>query len=120
MPVGKDLASRLNRRVRIERPVVDEAFDGAGSGSWAEVATVYAEVRDVAPTREQLDQGVNLATRPARVLMRPRPDVLPSMRLVMGTRLMQIVGGPFEPSHFAIGEAMEFAVEDYSTAGNPA
>lgn len=57
------------------------------------------------------------ATRRSRVRMRFRPDVDATMRFVMGTRVMQITAGPAE-----IGrqDGLEFMVEDYSPAGNPA
>ncbi len=116
--IGKGLASRLNRRVRIERPVTDDAFDGAGSGSWLPVATVWAEVEDMLPSRgERLADGINIALRPARVRMRWRPDVTSAMRLIHGDRVMQIVGGPAELGR---REAIELLVEDYSSAGNAA
>lgn len=108
-------ARKYNRRVRIERPVADESFAGAGSGEWAFVDEVWAEVQDGLPSRgERLAAGINVASRPARVRMRFRDDVTPDMRFVMGARVMQIVAGPAE-----IGrrDAVEFMVEDYSTAG---
>lgn len=117
MAVGNDLASRLNRRVRIERPLTDEALDGAGSGTWAEVATVWAEVQDMPPSRERMADGLNIANRPARIRMRYRSDVTAAMRIVWGSRIMQIVAGPAE---LGFREAIELVAEDYSTAGNPA
>ncbi len=114
----RSLASRLDRRIRIERPVPSSSFDGAGAGSWALVAEVWAEVRDLLPSRgERLADGINVATRPARVRIRYRTDVLPSMRFVVGDRIMQIVAGPAELGR---REALEFVVEDYSTAGSGA
>lgn len=124
------LASRLRDRVRIERPVADDSFGGAGSGSWALVDDVAAEVVDALPSRaERLSSGVNVAARPARVRMRYRTDVTPAMRLVMGAteadgvvdytsaRIMQIVAGP---AMLGRREGTEFMVEDYSSAGNSA
>ncbi|MCU6454348.1 head-tail adaptor protein [Sphingomonas sp. A2-49] len=111
-------AGSLDRRVRIERPVSDDAIDGAGSGAWAPVAIVWASVVDALPSRgERLADGLNVAARPARVRMRYRDDVTAAMRFVLGDRIMQIVAGPAE-----IGrrEAVEFMVEDYSSAGNAA
>lgn len=109
---------RYNRRLRIERPVAGEAFDDAGSGSWSLVGMTWAEVRDTLPSRgERLTEGINLASRPARVRLPFREDVTAAMRFVMGTRVMQIVAGPAEVGH---REAVEFMVEDYSSAGNAA
>lgn len=114
----KSLASRLKDRIRIERPVADGGFDGAGSGSWVLVQdNVAAEVKDMLPSRgERLAIGVNVATRPARVRMRYRTDVNAAMRFVMGERVMQITAGPA----FIEREAVEFMVEEYSPAGNTA
>lgn len=108
----------LNRRIRIERPVADDSFDGAGSGEWARVAEVWASVVDALPSRgERLAEGTNIAARPARVRMRFREDVKPEMRFVLGSRVMQIVSGPAE---LGFREGLEFMVEDYRPAGNSA
>lgn len=114
----KVLSRRLDRRIRIERPVSDDSFAGAGAGSWVLVAEVAAEIKDMLPSRgERLADGINIATRPARVRIRWREGVTPAMRFVMGERIMQIVGGPAELGR---REALEFMVEDYSTAGGGA
>jgi head-tail adaptor len=111
-------AGRLNRTIRIERPVRDDSFDGAGSGQWLPVVTVRAEVVDALPSRgERLADGINVATRPARVRMRYRDDITPDMRIVMGDRVMQIVAGPAE---MGTRHGIELMVEDYSVAGNAA
>ncbi|WP_288935068.1 head-tail adaptor protein [uncultured Sphingomonas sp.] len=109
---------QLNRRVRIERKVKNTSFSGAGSGSWALVAEVWASVLDVLPSRaEQLGEGISIETRPARVRMRFRTDIDSSMRFVMGNRVMQIIAGPAE---VGFREGIEFMVEDFSVAGNGA
>lgn len=109
---------KLDRRVRIERPQADDAFDGAGSGDWALVATVWAQVQDMLPSRgERLANGLNIAARPARVRIRYRAGITSAMRLVMGTRVMQIVSAP---AVLGRNQWLEFMVEDYSTAGNTA
>lgn len=115
---GKGRASRHNRRLVIERPVADDSFDGAGSGVWVKVSGAWAEVQDVLPSRgEKLADGITITNRPARVRMRYRTDVDTSMRLVMGARVMQIISGPAE---IGFREEVEFMVEDYTSAGNPA
>lgn len=108
----------FDKLVRIERPVADDSLDGAGSGSWTLVDEVWMNVQDVLPSRgERLNEGINIATRPARVRMRYRTDITTGMRFVHGARVMQIVAGPAE-----IGrrEQIEYMVEDYSVAGNAA
>jgi head-tail adaptor len=114
---GLDTGS-LRHRIRIEQPVPDDSLDGAGSGSWKLVAEVWASVTDALPSRgERLAEGINVATRPARVRMRFRTDVTAAMRFVLDGRVMQIVAGPAE-----IGwkDGLEFMVEEYGSAGNGA
>jgi head-tail adaptor len=111
-------AKDLRDEITIERAVTSSGFDGAGSGGWEPVDTVWAQVRDMLPSRsERLSGGINVAARPARVRMRHRTDITPSMRFVMGSRIMQIVSGP---AVLGSREGLEFMVEDYSTAGNAA
>jgi SPP1 family predicted phage head-tail adaptor len=116
--VTKLPAGSLNRRVRIDRPVSDDSFTGAGSGTWAKVADVWASIQDVLPSRsERLADGMNSAAHPARVRIRYRTDITSNMRFVLGDRVMQIVSGPAELGN---REGLEFMVEDYQPAGNPA
>lgn len=125
-------AGSLRHQIRIERPVPDQSIDGAGSGTWEPVATVRAQVREVLPSRgEKLADGLNIATRPARVRIRYRAGLSADMRILIGRmltgadgvpiwvtdRVTQIVSGPAELGN---KEGLEFMVEDYSTAGNPA
>jgi head-tail adaptor len=111
-------AEDLRDEITIERPVADGGFDGAGSGGWQMVAEVWAQVRDALPSRsERLSDGINVSARPARVRMRYRTDITPNMRFVMGDRIMQIISGP---AVLGSREGLEFMVEDYSSAGNPA
>lgn len=129
MAVGKGPASRYNRRLRIEQKAGDADFDSAGSETWAPVATAWASVLDVLPSRaEKLGDGINMTTRPARVRMRYRTDVDGSMRFNIGRpakdangnpiwiseRIVQIVSGPAE---VGFRQEVEFMVEEYSPAG---
>jgi head-tail adaptor len=109
----------LDKVINIEQPVPDTSPDGAGSGKWALVAKdVYAQVQDALPSKsERLADGLNVATRPARVRMYYRDDVTPDCRFVMGSRIMQITAGPAELGRRA---GLEFMVEDYTSAGNAA
>ncbi|HEX7856095.1 MAG TPA: head-tail adaptor protein [Sphingobium sp.] len=126
-------AGAFDRRIRIERPVADDASDGAGSGTWELVADVPASVVDALPSRgERLADGINIATRPARVRMRYRSGISSAMRVLVGRlianeeggdpiwqtdRIMQIVTPPAELGR---REGLEFMAEDYQPAGNPA
>lgn len=118
MMVAKVFADGLRDLVRLERPVAGNGFADAGSGTWALVCEVWAEIEDVLPSHgEQLTDGFNMAARPATVRIRWRSGITPEMRFVLGSRVMQIVSGPAE-----IGrrEGLEFMVKDYRPAGNPA
>ena len=111
-------AGDLDRLVRIERSVADDAADGAGSGSWLLVDEVWAQIQDRLPSRgEQLVAGGTTASRPARVRMGFRTDVTADMRFVDGDRVMQIISAPAELGR---REGLELMVEDYSAAGNTA
>lgn len=107
---------RLNRRIRIERLLPDTALDGAGSGEWELVKTVWAQVQDVLPSRgqTQADLGATM-TRPSRVRMRYRAGVTSDMRFVMGGRAMYIVSGPAEIGN---RDGLEFMVAEYIPGGN--
>lgn len=123
---------KLNRRVRIERPQADDSWDGAGSGAWALVGEAMAEVQDVIPSRgERLAEGINVATRPARVRMQYRDGITSDMRLLIGRyqkdgdgllqwvtdRVAQIITMPAE---LGLRDGLEFMIEDYSQAGSSA
>lgn len=128
MKPTKSLASRLKDRIRIERPVADDSFAGAGSGGWALVQDqVAAEIEEMLPSRgERIANGINVTAGPARIRVRYRTDLQSNMRIVeivtdetgndVDGRVMQIVGKPARLGR----EAIEFVAEDYSTAGNPA
>jgi head-tail adaptor len=116
--MGVISAGMLDRLIRIEAPQADTSFAGAGSGTWTLLAEVWAQVRDTLPSRaEKVGDGINMATRPARVRMWFRDDVTPAMRFVSGDRIMQIVSGPAELGR---REGVEFMVEEYRPAGNRA
>ncbi len=122
----------LNRLIRIQRPVADDSFDGAGSGTWPLVAEVRASVQDALPSRgERLAEGINASNRPARVRIRYRRDVASEMRIEIGhyeegdpgesvwviDRTAQIIT---EPAEIGTREGLEFMIEDYRPAGNSA
>ena len=128
MAVGTGQASRYDRVIRIEQKVADDAADSAGAETWTKVAQVSVEIIDALPSRgERLTDGINVAARPARVRIRFRLGITPAMRFVLirwdagetawvdADRVMQIVSGPAEVGR---REALEFMVEDYSSAGN--
>ena len=106
----------LNRRISFERPLADDSFDGAGSGAWEPVVTVWANVQDALPSRgERLADGINISSRPARIRIRFRTDITADMRIIYGDRVMQIVGPPAELGRREGLEMM--AVEESSPGG---
>ncbi len=109
---------KLDKLLTVERPFTAVGIEAAGTGSWAFVMRVWAEIEDKLPSRaERLDGGFNIASRPARVRMDVRDGITADMRFVLGARVMQIIAGPAIVNQ---PEAMEFMVEDYSTAGHGA
>lgn len=128
----RSLASRMDSRIRIERPVADTSLDGAGSGNWVFVCEVAAEVQDMLPSRgERLADGINVATRPARVRIRYRADITAAMRILVGHYVEGDDGEPVwhtdrtaqiitVPAELGRREALEFMVEDFNPAGNAA
>lgn len=111
-------AGKLRDLVRIEAPVADDSLDGAGSGTWQLLTSVWAEVQDVLPSRaERLADGLNVASRPSRIRMRYREDVTAAMRFIVRGRIMQIVAGP---AVLGNREGLEFMAEDYTSAGSGA
>lgn len=125
-------AGTLDRWIWIERPIADDALDGAGSGSWEPVDTpIPAGIVDALPSRgERIADGISIASHPARVRIRHRDGITPDMRILIGRwvddgeggivwqtdRVTQIVSGPAELGR---REALEFMVEEYRPAGNP-
>lgn len=112
-------AAKYDRQIRIERPVADDSFDGAGSGAWALVDDpVWARVLDQRPSRdERLSNGIPMNARRAAVWIRWRDDITADMRFIYNGRILQIIGGP---SEIGRRDELEFMTEEYRPAGNPA
>lgn len=109
-------AGDLDRRITFQAATREQnATYGTWSTVWADYATVWAQVRDVLPSRaESVDDDISMARRPARVRCRYRDDITSDMRVDYDGRLMRIVSGPVE-----IGrrEGLELLIEQYSTEG---
>lgn len=110
------LASKLDARIRIEcKSITHDAAYGTEQVVWTEFATVWAEVQDVLPSRaERLADSIVIANRPARIRMRHLAGITPNMRVIIGTRILQIVSGPAELGR---REGIELIVEQHSTEG---
>jgi head-tail adaptor len=122
----------LDSQIRFERNTRPPGRGKAGQETWQPVATEWAEVRDIPPSRgERLSEGMTMATRPARIRLRHRTDITSDMRILVGRetkdedgnavweteRTLQITAGPAELGR---REWLEFTGEDYSTAGTGA
>jgi head-tail adaptor len=112
-------AKDLDREIQFERNERPPGRGNAGKEAWQPVGgAVWAQVRDLLPSRsENTDDGLPIATRRARVRLRYRDDITPDMRIVHGTRIMNIISGPVELGR---REGLELMAEDYSTAGTGA
>lgn len=95
MNIGK-----MDRRIRIEYPILSQGGYGESVAEWLPLATVWADVQDVLPSRsESVKQGLSTARNQTRFRFRYRADVTSAMRIVLlGTadKTFQIVGGPSE------------------------
>ncbi len=111
-----DLASRLDTRIRIERKVVahDPQY-GTEAVTWTEFACVWAEVKDILPSRaERQAESIQIGRRPARLRIRYLAGLAADMRVIIDSRVHQIISGP---ATLGRREAMEFMVEEHSSEG---
>jgi len=118
---GRNRTVVFQRRETTQDPIYGTTIEG----DWIDVATVFASVQDVLPSRaEQVADGVNIARRPARVRILFRDDLNSSMRLrVLGRspdeadRVMRILAGPAEVERSGFRREVEFMAEELSTEG---
>ena len=111
-----DLASKLSVRIRIERKLVtrDPKY-GTEEARWGEFACVWAEVKDILPSRaERMAEQIQIARRPARIRIRYLAGITPDMRVIIAGRIHQIIAGP---SMLGRREAIELTVEELSSEG---
>lgn len=106
----------LDRQIRFERlePATDPHYGGS-TQQWVPVATMWAQVQDILPSRaETVQHSVEITSRPARIRTHWRPDLTSTMRIVVlgqYPRTMQIVAGPAEMGR---RQWMEFMAEEVS------
>lgn len=113
------IAGKLRDRIRIDqRSVTQHADYGTQVVTWAELATVWAEVQDQLPSRsESIGPDLVLARGPVRVRMRYRADLTSAMRVVeLGgrQRTFKIVS---PPATLGNREGTEVMCEEFSTEG---
>lgn len=109
-------AGRLDRRITIlSKTTTLEPPYNTPLETWSDLATVWAEVQDMLPSRaERIADGINIARRPARIRMRFRTDIDSTMRIDLDGRQMRIVAGPIELGR---REGLEMIAEELSTEG---
>lgn len=109
-------AGKLDRRVTIlARSDTQDAIYGTQSVTWTPLATVWAEVRDMIPSRgERLADGVEIANRPCRVRMRYRSGITSGMRLQVEGRELRIIT---QPAELGRREGLELIAEELTTEG---
>lgn len=111
-------AGRLDRRVTLlARSAVVEDDYGTQSVQWLPLATVWAELQDMLPSRaERIAEGIEIARRPVRVRLRWRDDVGTAERLGLDDgRQLRIVAGPAEI--FGRRHMIELVAEHLTTEG---
>lgn len=109
---------RFKDRVAILQPGrVQESRYGTQQVAYTELATVWAEVRDMLPSRaERIAENLEISRRPCRVRMRWRNDVRTDMRLRFGTRTMRILA----LAEVGRREVLELMAEELTTEGQEA
>jgi SPP1 family predicted phage head-tail adaptor len=111
-----DLASKLGTRIEIERKAVtNDPQYGTEQVTWEQFACVWAEVKDVLPSKaERLADSIQIGRRPARIRIRYLAGLAADMRVIIDNRVHQIISGP---ATLVRREAMEFMVEEHSSEG---
>lgn len=109
-------AGTLDRRVTIlTRSETADPVYGTEAVTWTALATVWANVRDMVPSRgERIADGIQIANRPCRVRMRYRADVTSAMRLQIGSRQLRIIT---QPAELGRREGIEFIAEELTSEG---
>lgn len=109
---------KLDRRITLLQSVeTQEQVRGTYEANWTPLATVWAEVQDMLPSRgERLADGVNVAARPCRVRIRYRADIASDMRLTVEGRAGQyrIIT---QPAELGRRDGLEFMAEQLTTEG---
>ena len=72
-------------------------------------------MKDILPSKaERLADSIQIGRRPARIRIRYLAGITPDMRVIIDTRVHQIISGP---TTLGRREAMEFMVEEHSSEG---
>lgn len=106
-------AGSLNRHMIVERPVTSQdATYGTATTTWQLVGAWWVSALDIIG-KEATQDSMRQYTRPCRVRMRYTDKIDPTMRLRLGSRVLQIVG----IAEIGLREGLEILAEQYSTTG---
>ncbi len=87
--MSTNVIGSLRHRVTIERPQRNSEVGGSATIEWITIGNVFARIDAVSGREIELAGGlVGRATH--KVLMRFRDDILPEMRIVVGSRRLDI------------------------------
>jgi SPP1 family predicted phage head-tail adaptor len=108
-------STRYDRKITILRPMrVREDAYGTTEVVWVALATVWAEVQDMLPSRaERIAEGLEIGRRPCRVIIRFREDVTMDMRLEYRGRTLRIAA----LAERGRRDALELTAEELTTEG---
>lgn len=84
-------AGRLRHRVLIQQQVTTRDSDGVEQTAWVDVATVWASLEPLS-AREFIQSGQTQSAVTARITMRYRDGLSPSMRLAHRGEIFNIAG----------------------------
>lgn len=84
-------AGNLRHRVLIQQQVTTRDSDGIEQTAWVDVAAVWASVEPLS-AREFIQSGQTQAAVTARITMRHREGMLPTMRLIHRGEIFNIAG----------------------------
>ncbi len=86
----EDDIGRLRHRVTIQYPTRNEDEGGGASIRWMPLATVWAQVK-ARPGREIFQADSPTARSAFRLVIRYRADVDPTMRVLWGERVLEVL-----------------------------
>lgn len=104
---------KLNKRCRIERPIItkDPVYGGSET-TWETLDTRWCNLQDVMPSRdEQIRNGASMTKVRSRLRMRYTADIDTTMRVVIfrpTEQIWNIIGGPAE---IGARDGVEFMIE---------
>lgn len=108
-------AGELDRRIVLMTRTQGQNTSGRPTIVWADGNEIWAQVRDMLPSRgEQIADGINVASRPARIRVRYRDDISADMRIRYGDQTLQIVS---EVAELGRQEGLEFMAEEIQPKG---